>query len=140
MSNLFGNGTSKTGYNLTGGGTGAPWNWGVSPFDQNMIDQATGSNTQATENRYKQLGLGGSTMEGQDVAGAGQMGEAMTGQLQTQNESNPALNPALQPQLNSLIGAPNNATGSTLSSLASAAGLAGSLGKAGTALAPLLGA
>ena len=126
MSNLFGN-SSKNGFELTGGGTGAPWNFGVSPFDQSMIDQATGSNVQATENRYDQLGLGGSTMKGQDVADAGQMGQALTGQLQTQNESNPALNPALQPQLNTLIGAPNNNTSSTLSSLASAAGTASKL-------------
>jgi hypothetical protein len=108
MSNLFGGGSSKTGYNLTGGGTDAPWNWGISPFDQTQIDQATGSNTQAIEDRYQQLGLGGSTMEGQDVAGAGLAGDAMTGQLQTQNVGNAALNPALQPQLNSLVGAAGN--------------------------------
>lgn len=94
----------KGGVNVTGGGTNAPWTWGVSQFDQSMIDAATGSNQTAVENRYNQLGLGGSTMEQQDVAGAGQMGSAMTGQEQTSNVSNPALNPALQPQLNSLIG------------------------------------
>lgn len=111
MSDLFGGGSSKTGYNVTGGGTGAPWNWGVSDFDQSQIADATASDTQAVENRYQQLGLGGSTMEGQDVAGAGQMGEAMTGQLQTQNVGNPALNPALQPQLNSLIGVNSSGSG-----------------------------
>lgn len=131
MSNLFGGGSSKTGYNLTGGGTDAPWNWGVSPFDQTQISDATGSNTQAIEDRYQQLGLGGSTMEGQDVAGAGQMGDAMTGQLQTQNVGNAALNPALQPQLNSLIGATGN---SNLSSeLGTLAGSALKLGGSATA-------
>lgn len=124
MSGLFGGSPSKTGYQLQGGGTNAPWNWGVSPFDQSMIDQATSSNTQAMTNRYDQLGLGGSTMQGQDVAAAGQMGEAMTGQLQTANEANPALNPAMQPEINSLVGVnPNQGaqTASTLGSLASAA-------------------
>lgn len=133
MSNLFGGGSPKTGYGITGGGTGAPWNWGVSPFDQSQIDQATGANTTAMDNRYKQLGLGGSTMQGQDDAGIAQAGEAMTGQLQTQNEANPALNPALQPQLNTIIAGGSN-QGSTLSNLAGQV-----LGKAaGTAGANLL--
>ena len=120
-------GGSKGGYSITGGGTGAPWNWGVSQYDQSMIDAATGSNTQAVQNRYNQLGLGGSTMEGQDVAGATQMGQAMTGQEQTQNVGNPALNPALQPQLNSLIGVGQGGGGTSLGSLASAAGTLGGL-------------
>lgn len=104
MSDLFGGGSSKTGYNVTGGGTGAPWNWGVSPFDQTQIADATASNTQAIGNRYDQLGLGGSTAEQTDLTQAGNMGDAMTGQLQTANVGNAALNPALQPQLNSLVG------------------------------------
>jgi hypothetical protein len=122
----IGGGGTKGGYDVTGGGTDAPWNWGVSQFDQGQIDAATGSNTQAVENRYQQLGLGGSTMEGQDVQGAQDMGTAMTGQEQTQNVSNPALNPALQPQLNDLIGAQSN-SGVGLGSLASAAGKIGGL-------------
>lgn len=138
MSNLFGgggtdkSGVSTTGYGITGGGTGAPWNWGVSPFDQTQIDQATASNTSAIDNRYKQLGLGGSTMQGQDDANAAAMGQAMTGELQTSNVGQPALNPALQPQLNTIIGPGGQNTQSTaLSSLAgkalgSAAGTAGS--------------
>lgn len=131
MSGLFGQG-QKNGFELVGGGTGAPWNWGVSPFDQSQISEATGANVGNIENRYQELGLGGSSMEQQDVAGAEQMGEAMTGQLQTQNEANPALNPALQPQLNTVIsGGGNN---QTLSSLASAAGLATGAGNLGTAL------
>jgi hypothetical protein len=125
MSGLFGGGTSKTGYNLTGGGTDAPWNWGVSPFDQSAIDQATGSNVQSTENRYNQLGLGGSTMEGQDVAGAGEMGSALTGQEQSANVGSAALNPALQPQLDSLIGATGQ--NPALNDLAQAAGTASKL-------------
>jgi hypothetical protein len=117
----IGGGGTKGGYDVTGGGTDAPWNWGVSQFDQGQIDAATGSNTQAVENRYQQLGLGGSTMEGQDVTGAQNMGTAMTGQEQTANVGNAALNPALQPQLNDLIGATAN-QGVGLGSLAKAAG------------------
>jgi hypothetical protein len=106
--NLFGgggkNGSAPTGgFQLTGGGAEAPWNWGVSPFDQSAIDTATGSNVTSTENRYNQLGLGGSTMEGQDVTEADKMGEAITGQEQTANVGQPALNPALQPTINQLI-------------------------------------
>lgn len=137
MSNLFGGGSSKTGYDITGGGAGAPFNFGVSPFDQSQIDQATGSNVEAMTNRYNQLGLGGSTMEGQDIAGANEMGQAMTGQLQTQNEGQPALNPALQPQLNTLVGAGANNSSSTLANLAGKAlGSAGgtAAGDIGTAL------
>lgn len=126
-------GSSKTGYDVTGGGTNAPWNWGVSPFDQSMINQATTSDETATTNRYQQLGLGGSTMEAQDIGtsptqtgGIIGQGEAMTGQEQTENVGQPALNPALQPQLNSLIGAGQG--GSSLSQLASGAGLASSIG------------
>jgi hypothetical protein len=125
MSGIFGGGGSKSGYDVTGGGTDAPWTWGVSPFDQSMIDAATSDNTTAVQNRYQQLGLGGSTMEGQDVSGAQQMGQAITGQEQTQNVGNPALNPALQPQLNQLIG--GTSSGSGLGGLASAAG--GLIGK-----------
>jgi hypothetical protein len=120
-------GGSKGGFDVQGGGTNAPWSWGVSPFDQNQIDMATGANTQAVGNRYDQLGLGGSTMEHQDQGGAELMGSALTGEEQTANVSNPALNPALQPQLNSLIGATSQ-QGTSLGSLASAAGgLAGLL-------------
>ena len=126
MSQVLDKGTPA--FNLTCGGTNAPWNWGVSPFDQSQIDQATASNKTAVTNRYNQLGLGGSTMEGQDIAGAGQMGEAMTGQLQTQNVVNPALNHALQPPINQIIGNVGANAGTTaLTSLASSA-LSGGLG------------
>lgn len=127
MSNLFGgggtdkSGVSTTGFGISGGGAGAPWNWGVSPFDQSQIDQATSSDIAALTNRYKQLGLDSSTMEQQDIAGATEAGQTMTGQLQTQNEGNPALNPAIQPPLNTVIGAGGantNNLGSTLTSLA----------------------
>ena len=110
MSGIFGgndkSGVPSGGYQITGGGADAPWSWGVSPFDQSAIDSATGSNVTSTENRYSQLGLSGSTMEGQDVAQAGEMGQALTGQEQTSNVGNPALNPALQPILDKLIGNP----------------------------------
>ncbi|HEX3522854.1 MAG TPA: hypothetical protein VHT52_12290 [Stellaceae bacterium] len=117
----IGGSQSKGGYDVTGGGTNAPWTWGVSDFDQSQIDAATGANSQAVENRYQQLGMGGSTPEQQDVAGAGLMGQAMTGQEQTANVGQPALNPALQPQENQLIGAQSN-PGVSLGSLAGAAG------------------
>jgi hypothetical protein len=132
MSGLFGgsskNGLPQGGFQLTGGGAEAPWNWGVSPFDQGAIDSATGSNVQSTQNRYNQLGLGGSTMEGQDVAQAGEMGTALTGQEQTSNVGNAALNPALQPTINDLIGNPQGQQQS--SQLAGLAGkaLGGGLG------------
>lgn len=127
MSGIFGGSSGKNdglpsgGFQLTGGGADAPWTWGVSPFDQSAIDNATGQNVSSTQNRYSQLGLGGSTMEGQDVTQAQDMGDAITGQEQTQNVGNAALNPALQPDINQLIGVGSN-NNSGLSSLASAAG------------------
>ena len=139
MSGLFGGsskgGTPQGGFQLTGGGSEAPWNWGVSPFDQSAIDSATGSNISATENRYNQLGLGGSTMEGQDVTQDQMAGTAMTGQEQTANVGNPALNPALQPTINQLIGAGNTSGSSTaLAGLAGKA-LGSTLGSAGSSAA-----
>jgi hypothetical protein len=149
MSNPFSKGSSGGGgggsssnpaFLFTGGGTGEPWNWGVSPFDQNMIDQATASNKSGVTNRYDQLGLGGSTMEGQDTATAGQMGDAMTGQLQTTNQTNPALNPAQQPQINQIVGnLGGSGQNSTLSDLASAATIAGDVGKVALTALPLIG-
>jgi hypothetical protein len=136
--NLFGGGgkggAPAGGFQLTGGGAEAPWNWGVSPFDQSAIDTATGSNVTSTENRYNQLGLGGSTMEGQDVTEADKMGEAITGQEQTANVGNPALNPALQPTINQLITNPQGQQQqSQLTNLAGKALGAGLNGLGGTA-------
>lgn len=119
MSDLFG-GSGKDGYDVTGGGANAPWTWGVSPFDQQAIDTATAQSGQALDSRYKQLGLGGSTMEHQDEAQNQLAGEAQTGQEQTANVANPALNPALQPQLNDLIGTGQG--GSAASALGSVIG------------------
>lgn len=132
MSSLFGGNKGSQdaggGFNIVGGGTGAPWSWGVSDFDQSMIDAATGSNEQAITNRYNQLGLGGSSMETGDLAEAGLQGQALTGQEQTANVGQPALNPALQPQLNSLIGTRSTGTGSSIGTgLGQLAGLGGSL-------------
>lgn len=139
MSGIFGtNGKGSQAFQLTGGGANAPWNWGVSPFDQSMIDQATTSNTEAMTNRYNQLGLGGSTMEGQDLAQTALGGEAMTGQLQTANEANPALNPAEQPPINNIVGNLNsNSLSSSLGSLASAAGSSAGLGNVASGIAGL---
>lgn len=143
MSGLFG-GSSKGGggsapaggFLLQGGGAEAPWTWGVSPFDQSAISDATGSNVTSTENRYNQLGLGGSTMEGQDVSEAEKMGTAITGQEQTQNVGDPALNPALQPTINQLITNPQGQQQN--SQLASLAGKA--IGTGISDALPLLGA
>lgn len=132
MSSLFGGGSNKDaggGYNIVGGGTGAPWNWGVSDFDQSAIDAATAGNTQGMENRYSQLGLSGSTPELQDEASIAEQGQALTGQEQTANVGNAALNPALQPQLNSLIGVQSQGSG---------ANVAGSLGTLAVAASKLL--
>jgi hypothetical protein len=128
MSELLGGGSGKNGFDVTGGGgtQNAPWTWGVSPFDLGAINTATGQNVQATENRYNQLGLGGSTMEGQDVTAAQDMGQAMIGQEQTANVGNPALNPALQPQINQQIGTGNS--NSSLGSLATSVGQAAGAG------------
>jgi hypothetical protein len=136
-------GASSTEFDVTGGGTNAPWTWGISPFDQSAIDSATGQNASSIDARYNQLGLGGSTMEGQDqgripTATGGNIGQgqAVTGQEQTSNVGLPALNPALQPQFNSTIGGqPANTSASSLGSLAGLAGKAlGGLG-GGTAAA-----
>ena len=106
---------------------------GPTPFDLSSIAQSVSDNTTSVENRYNQLGLGGSTMEGQDVTGAQQMGTALTGQEQTQDVSNPALNPALQPPINSLVGVQSGSQGS------SSSGLGGLIGGLGSALGGLFG-
>ena len=51
----------------------------------------------------------------------------VTGELQTQNVGNTALNPALQPQINSLIGTNQNSGSSIASGLGSLAGAAAKL-------------
>jgi hypothetical protein len=131
-------GGSNAQFNVTGGGSNAPWSWGVSDFDQSQIDTATGENATAIGNRYNQLGLGGSTMEGQDqgtiptpTGGNIGAGKAVTGQEQTANVGNAALNPALQPQFNEQIG--QNTSGQSLGTLAGLAGKA--VGAGGTAAA-----
>jgi hypothetical protein len=70
--------------------------FGPSQFDQDAITAATGGNQQTTSARYNQLGMGGSTPELQDLANQANLGEATTGQEQTQDVTNPAFNPALQ--------------------------------------------
>lgn len=105
---LFGGGQSQNSSQPTvyGGGINAPWTWGTSPFDLNSIVQAFHQNMGSTKARYDQLGLGGSTMEAQDLGGAPsvtgglpQQEQALIGQEQTANVGQPALNPALQPQI-----------------------------------------
>ena len=105
MSNSGGSGKGESGgFDVTSGGAGLPFNFGPSPFDLSSINSATGDNTAAVTNRYKQLGLGGSTMEQQDLAGQDTIGQATIGQEQTQTVADPAINTSLQPSVNSLIG------------------------------------
>lgn len=99
-----GKGGSSNGFQVTGGGAGTPFNFGPSPFDLSAIMSSVGDNTEAVTNRYKQLGLGGSTMEQQDLAGQQGIGEAAIGQEQNKTVSDPAINTSLQPSVNSLIG------------------------------------
>ena len=113
-------GSSGSGFNVTSGGAGLPFNFGPSPFDLSAISSATGDNTAAVTNRYAQLGMGGSTPEQQDLTGQGNIGQAAIGQEQTQTVADPAINTSLQPSVNSLIGV--GSTQSANSGLTSALG------------------
>lgn len=128
MGNLTG-AQSKGGFNVTGGGDPSMWNWGVSPFDKQAIDTALTGSEGTTKARYDQLGLGGSTMEQQDLGNAPSVtgglpaeASAVLGQEQTANVGNAALNPALQTPISELIGA--QSTANTTGTLASLAGQA----------------
>lgn len=72
------------------------FNFGPTQFDLSNIADMVTQNTEATNNRYQQLGLGGSTMQQQDDAQQQLLGNAVAGQEQTQEVKDPALNPALQ--------------------------------------------
>lgn len=73
-------GQSKGGGSTTNDYTGQ-WNWGVSPFDINAIQTATGLNEQAVANRYDQLGLGGGTSTSTTTTpGTGTAGGSMPSQ------------------------------------------------------------
>lgn len=119
MASLFGV-SSKGGFDITGGGQYAPWNWGISSYDRNAIQSALTGAEGTTQARYNQLGLGGSTMEGQDLGnvasttgGLPQEANALLGGEQTANVGNPALNPALQSPINELLGATSTAQSSS---------------------------
>lgn len=121
-----GKGGGSSGFQVTGGGAGQPFNFGPSPFDLSAIMSAVGDNTEAVTNRYNQLGLGGSTMEQQDLAGQDLIGQATIGQEQNKTVSDPAINTSLQPSINQLIGvgstqSANQGLSSALSGLASSA-------------------
>ena len=99
----FGGGGGGGGVN-TGGGQG-----GASNFDVGLFNQAVGQNIQELQNRYQQLGIGipsgdpaqaartgtslvragPSTMEQQDVANQQNVLQALIGQQQAANASNP---------------------------------------------------
>lgn len=70
--------------------------FGPSQFDADAISNAVSGNQQSTTARYNQLGMGGSTPELADLANQANLGQAATGQEQTQDVTNPAFNPALQ--------------------------------------------
>jgi hypothetical protein len=75
-----------------GGGGGGKGGGDVSGFDQAAVNAALGTNIEAITNRYNQLGLGGSTMEQQDIGnipsesgGAKGQADALLGQIQNAN-------------------------------------------------------
>lgn len=73
------------------GGGGGGSSGGINPFESAMLNQAVGQNQRAMTNRYNQLGLGGSTMEQQDLQGmslAGLAGAAGLEQGNLQNQQN----------------------------------------------------
>jgi hypothetical protein len=110
LSGLFGGGMNplvlpgSIGADVTGGGLGQPFSFGPSSFDLSSITGALSDNQTATTNRYNQLGLGGSTAETTDLGALAQQANALIGQEQTSDVSNPAINPSLQPTINELIG------------------------------------
>jgi hypothetical protein len=107
MSTGSGSGSGKGssgGFDVTGGGAGLPFNFGPSPFDLSSIMSAVGDNTASVTNRYNQLGLGGSTMEQEDLTGQNLLGQAAIGQEQNTTVADPAINTSLQPSVNQLIG------------------------------------
>lgn len=86
------------------GGGGSPkdlqqgqFSFGPSQFDLGQDYAALGDNLTALVNRYAQLGLGGSTMQGQDLSGTELATQAMIGNQQTTSVQDAATNPALQP-------------------------------------------
>ena len=95
MSELFG-GNATGGF---GGGSSfnqGPFTFGPSAFDSSMIADALGSDLASVAARYKQLGLGGSTMAQEDAGFQNLAASALTGQEQTADVTNPAINTALQ--------------------------------------------
>lgn len=106
IQSLFGGGSGSgdlsSGFSVSGGGENAPFLMGPTLFDLGQIAQSLFTNEHAVGNRYGQLGLGGSTMQHQDEAGAQGLATALTGQEQTADVGNPALNPALQKPINQL--------------------------------------
>ena len=120
----IGGGSSKSGLdtNLQQG----QFNFGPTQFDLSNIADMVSQNTEATNARYSQLGLGGSTMQGQDDAQVQNLGNAVAGQEQTQEVKDPALNPALQSAQTNLPSSAYTQQGGT--SLGSLAGSVASLG------------
>lgn len=91
------------------------FSFGPSGYDAEAIANALSSNTQATTNRYNQLGLGGSTMAGQDQNFQDLAANALTGQEQFSDVTKQAINTALQQP----ISAGNPTKGSSINSIVS---------------------
>lgn len=122
----IGGGSSKGASGLDTNLQQGQFEFGPTPFDVNTINDVIGQNTQATDARYAQLGMGGSTPNQQDDANQQLLGQAVQGQEQTQQVTDPALNPALQSaQTNlptsSILSAEQSGGGTSLGSLAGSA-------------------
>ena len=121
-------GSSKAAQGLDTNLQQGPFEYGPSQFDISQINQAVGQNQDAIQNRYNQLGLGGSTAEGTDLSQQTQLGQAAQGQLQTSEVTQPAFNPALQSAQTNLSDQAILGSGGSGVSLGSLAGSAASLG------------
>jgi hypothetical protein len=118
-------GTSGLDTNLQQG----QFEFGPSQFDLGALMDAVSGNTQSTDARYSQLGMGGSTPNLQDDANQTNLGQATIGQEQSTDVGNPAFNPALQTAETNLTSgqvtsANQSSGGGILGSLGSLAGLA----------------
>lgn len=103
-------------FGLFGGGNQfqqGPFSFGPSMFDLAQLLGAGTDNQTAITNRYDQLGLGGSTMEQQDIQGSQLQTNAAIGQEQVADVNNPAINTSLQTP----VSTGNPTTASSISSL-----------------------
>lgn len=112
-----------------------PFSFGPSPFDASMIQEALGSNLASVANRYAQLGMGGSTPAQEDAGFQHLAANALTGQEQTADVTNPAINTALQ----SPVGTGNPTTAQSLGQLATGVASLGSSNSFNSGVSSILG-